>query len=202
VFKGPLLPKDTMDLSLLPLAALAAALAAPLVRVEPPAAFSPRATIAHYNGATGINIPQWDLTNGDVPLVVVAPGCPAPTIFGPTTGNADNAKAVGGQTWGPILNLGPCVTGPGVALVRLRPSCINGPSGTLPGGCPGQLLIAGAQIGSLTAQHNGVTCNVPNQAVPLAAIGASWAAQATISEFGTIRRELSTVIYGVVDACF
>lgn len=182
----------------LTLVAVAAALAVPV----PPVAFTPRATIAHYNGAAGTNIPLWDLTNGDVPLVVVAPGCPAPTIFGPTTGNADNAKAVGGQQWGPILNLGPCVTGPGIAQIRLRLSCANGPTFTLPGGCPGQILQAGTLIGTLNVQHNGVTCNVTNQTVPLSAIGAPWSAQANIGEFGTVRRELSSVIYGVVDTCF
>jgi hypothetical protein len=169
--------------------------------MEPPAPLTPRATIAHYNGATGINAPLWDLTNGDVPTVVVAPTCPVPTPFGPTTGNADNAKPVGGQQWGPILNLGTCVTGPGVAVIRLRLSCANGPSVTL-GGCPAQVLQAGALVGTLNALHNGVICNVPNQAVPLAAIGAPWSVQATVSEFGTVRRELSSVIYGVVDACF
>jgi len=184
----------------LTLVAVAAALAVPAP--VSPVAFTPRATIAHYNGATGINIPLWDLTNGDVPLVVVAPGCPAPAIFGPTTGNADNAKAVGGQFWGPILNLGTCVTGPGIAQVRLRLACANGASVTLPGGCPGQILQAGTLLGTLNTQHNGVFCNFTNQAVPISAIGAPWSAQATIGEFGTVRRELSSVIYGVVDTCF
>jgi hypothetical protein len=180
----------------------AAALAFALPRTPPSAPLTPRATIAHYNGATGTNVPLWDLTNGDVPTVVVAPACPAPAAFGPTTGNADNAKAVGGQQWGPILNLGTCVTGPGMALIRLRVSCVNGPTFTLPGGCLGQVLQASVLLGAVNAPHNGVICNVPNQAVPLSAIGAPWAAQATVSEFGTTRRELSSVIYGVVDACF
>lgn len=175
----------------------------PAPRVEPVTALTPRATIAHYDG-NGTNVPLWDLTNGDVPLVVTGPICPLPTTFGPTTtvaGN-DNAKAVGGQFWGPILNLGTCVTGPGNALIRLRPSCAFGPTVTLPGGCLGQILQAGTLLGTIIAQHNGVQCNVPNQAVPLAAVGLSWSAQATIGEFGTVRRELSSVIYGTVDVCF
>lgn len=172
-------------------------------RVEPPAplAFTPRATIAHYNGL-GVNVPSWDLTNGDVPAVVTGLSCPTPTIFGPTTGNADNAKAVGGQSWGPILNLGTCVTNPGIAVIRLKRLCANGASLTLPGGCPGQILQAGPTVATLNANHNGVICNVPNQPVPLAAIGAQWSVQAVVREFGTVRAELSTVLYGVVDTCF
>ncbi|MEQ1892163.1 MAG: hypothetical protein ABL998_06445 [Planctomycetota bacterium] len=173
----------------------------PAPRVEPLSVLSPRATIAHFNG-NGTNVPLWDITNGDVPLVVTGLSCPAPAVFGPTTGNPDNAKAVGGQTWGPILNLGPCVTGPGNALVRMRPSCAFGPTVTLPGGCSGQILQAGVLLGTIVAQHNGLVCNVPNQPVPLAAVGLSWSAQATLGEFGTVRRELSSVIYGTVDVCF
>lgn len=184
----------------LTLVAVAAALVLP--PVEPLVAFSPRATIAHYDGAAGVNSPLWDLTNGDVPLVVVSPSCPVPTVFGPTFPNADNAKAVGGQPWGPILNLGPCVTNPGVAVINLRLACANGPTFTLPGGCLGQILTAGTQLGTLIVPHNGLICNVPSQTVPLSAIGAPWCAQATIREFGTVRLELSSVIYGVVDACF
>ena len=134
--------------------------------------------------------------------VVTGASCPAATIFGPPFGNLDNAKAVALNSWGPILNLGPCVTGPGNALVRLRPSCAFGPTFALPGGCNGQVLQAGALLGTIIAQHNGVVCNVPNQAVPLTAVGLSWSAQATLGEFGTVRRELSSVIYGIVDVCF
>jgi len=189
---------NTWSLTLL----AAAATLAWTARVEPPAPFAPRATIAHYNGATGTNIPLWDVTNGDVPAAVVSPSCPAPTVFGPTSSVVDDAKAVGGQFWGPILNLGTCVTGPGIAQIRLRLSCANGPTFTLPGGCLGQILQASTLLGTLNAPHNGVICNVPNQAVPLSAIGAPWSAQATIHEFGTVRLELSSVIYGVVDATF
>ena len=184
---------------------LAAALflALPVRPLEPsaPVVLTPRATIAHYNGA-GVNIPTWDLANGDVPAAVVGPSCPPDTVFGPTTGNADNAKAVGGQTWGPILNLGGCITTPGFAVIRLRRLCANGATLTLPGGCPGQILQASPLVGSFNANHNGVFCNVPNQTVPLAAIGSQWSVQATVREFGTVRAELSSVIYGVVDACF
>jgi len=162
---------------------------------------SPRATIAHYNGS-GVNIPAWDLVNGDVPAVVLGPTCPVPTPFGPTTGNADNAKAVGGQPWGPILNLGGCITTPGFAVIRLRRLCLNGATLTLPGGCLGQILQSGTLLGTVNANHNGFTCNVPNQLVPLAAIGSAWSVQATVREFGVVNAELSTVLYGVVDACF
>lgn len=189
-----------MSIWIFTLAASATLLLPPAPRVEP---FTPRATIAHFNG-NGTNVPLWDLTNGDVPLVVTGPTCPLPATFGPTTtviGN-DNAKAVGGQLWGPILNLGPCVTGPGNAVIRLRPNCAFGPTLTLPGGCSGQILQSGTLLGSIIDQHNGLQCNVTNQAVPLAAVGLSWSAQATIREFGTVRTELSSVIYGVVDVCF
>ena len=186
----------------LTLAAAAALALLPSPRVEPPA-FAPRATIAHYNGAAGVNVPQWDLTNGDVPVAVVSPSCPTPAPFGPTTGNADNAKAVASQQWGPILNLGTCVTGPGVAVIRMRPTCVNGTTITLPGGCgSGQILQAGTLLATLNAPHNGVVCNVPNQAVPASAVGFAWTAQATIREFGTVRAELSSLLYGVVDIAF
>ena len=187
----------------LTLAAAAATLAiAPTPRFEPPAPFAPRATIAHYNGATGVNLPLWDLSNGDVPAVVVNPTCPTPAPFGPTTGNTDNAKAVASQQWGPILNLGTCVTGPGNAFIRLRPTCVNGTTLTLPGGCLGQVLQAGALLGMITAPHNGVTCNVPNQAIPTSAVGFAWTAQASVREFGTVRTELSSLLFGVVDIAF
>ena len=184
-----------------------AAFTAPAFRVapsapEPLAPFAGRATIAHYDGATGVNVPLWDVTNGDVPAVVVAPTCPAATAFGPTTGNADNAKVVGGQQWGPILNLGVCVTNPGFAVIRLRVACANGPTLTLPGGCHAQILQQGILLGTIQAPHNGLVCNVPNQSVPLSAIGANWSAQATIHEGGTVVTELSSVIYGTVDATF
>ena len=183
------------------LAALLLVPASTKIAPPEPVAFSPRATIAHYNGL-GINVPSWDLTNLDVPLVVVGPTCPTPTVFGPTGPTAANAKAVGNQSWGPILNLGTCITTPGFALIRLRRLCANGASVTLPGGCLGQILQSGPLSATITANHNGVICNVPPQAVPLAAIGASWSAQATVREFGTTRAELSSVLYGVVDACF
>src|SRR5262245_37147783 len=51
---------------------------------------SPRATIGHYNGDAGINIRLWSSTNGDVPPATIAGAPPAPTVFGPLVGNADN----------------------------------------------------------------------------------------------------------------
>jgi len=173
--------------------------------LAPAAPLSPRATIAHYNGNAGINTPLWSTINGDVPAVVVAAACPAPVAFGPLIGNADNAKAVVGQMWGPILDIGTCASGPGNAVIRLRPSCINGPSVTLPGGCVSEVLINGPLLASLVVGHNGVFCNVPNQSIPTSAIGLSWAAQATVSganSAGTTALELSSVLYGVVDICF
>ena len=172
---------------------------------EPLAPLSPRATIAHYNGSTGINTPLWNLANGDVPAAVVAAACPLPVAFGPLVGNADNAKAVAGQSWGPILNIGTCASGSGNAVIRLRTACVNGPSVTLPGGCLSKVLIAGTLLGSLVVPHNGVTCNVPNQLIPTSAVGSAWAAQATVnggSATGVVASELSSVIYGVVDVCF
>jgi hypothetical protein len=169
-------------------------------RLSAPLPPTPRATIAHYNGNTGVNTPLWDLTNGDVPPVFVGAACPPAAAFGPLVGNADNAKAVVGSTWGPILNIGTCATGVGAAIIRLRTNCINGPTVTLPG-CTGELLIAGTLIATLNVPHNGIICNVPNQPIPTSAVGAPWAVQAQVrGSSGGV--ELSSTIYGVVDVCF
>jgi len=172
------------------------------VTPAPAAPVSPRATIGHYNGNTGVNTPLWDLANGDVPLVVVAAAPPAPVAFGPLVGNADNAKAVAGQSWGPILNIGTCSVGPGLAVIRLRPTAFNGPSMVLPGGCISEVLQTGTLLGLINAPHAGVTCNVPNQLIPTSAVGSSWSAQATVRAPAPGGMELSSVIYGVVDVCF
>ena len=180
----------------------AAALALPLTPICAPT--PPRALIGHYNGNLGINTPLWDLTNGDVPAAVVAAAPPAAAVFGPVTGNADNAKAVVGQQWGPILNIGTCATGPGAVILRLRTAPINGPSTTLPG-CVSEILIGGTQLGQVTAPHNGVICNIPNQLIPASALGSSWAAQATVrgaTTAGTAAIELSSALYGVVGLGF
>jgi hypothetical protein len=167
-------------------------------RLTPP---SPRATIGHYNGNTGANTPLWSVANGDVPAAFVGAACPAAAAFGPLVGNADNAKAVAGQTWGPILNIGTCATGPGVAIVRLRTSCINGPSLTFPGPCTGEVLIGGTSLTTINVVHGGATANVPNMPIPTSAVGAAWAAQALVRGMsGGV--ELSSAIYGVVDVCF
>jgi hypothetical protein len=160
----------------------------------------PRATIGHYNGNAAVNTPLWSLVNGDIPAAFVGAAPPLAAPFGPVIGNADNAKCVGGNTWGPILNIGTCVTGPGVAIIKLRTTCINGPTIALPG-CLGEILISGNLVGTITANHLGVFCNVPNQPVPLTAVGASWSAQATVR--GTSGGlELSSAIYGLIDVCF
>jgi len=165
-----------------------------------PTALSPRALIGHYNGNLGINTPQWSLANGDVPAVTVALAPPAPLVFGPLVGNLDNAKAVGGQTWGPILNIGTCATGPGAGIVYLRSTVLNGPNTTF-GLCTSEILMGGPVIAQLQVPHGGATLNVPNQAVPLAAVGSPWVCQVLVrgTTFGT---ELSSALYGVVDVCF
>ena len=172
------------------------------LRAEPPAPFTPRATIGHYNGNTGVNTPLWSGVNGDVPAVVVAAAVPPAGVFGPLVGNADNAKAVVGQMWGPLLNIGTCAVGAGVAIVRLRPTAINGPNVVLPGGCIGEVLHGGTLLGTINAPHGGVVCNVPNQPIPTSAIGMPWAAQATLRGAAPGGTELSSVIYGIVDICF
>jgi hypothetical protein len=160
----------------------------------------PRVTIGHYNGNTGVNLLQWDLTNGDVPAATVAGAPPAPTVFGPLVGNADNAKCVVGDTWGPILvNTGICGVGPGVAVVRLKTTVFNGPTITPPG-CTSEILITGNTLGSLTVNHSGGSINIPNQTIPTSALGAPWAAQVT--QRGPGGYKLSSALYGVVDACF
>jgi hypothetical protein len=170
-------------------------------RLVPLVPLTPRATIAHYNGNTGVNTPLWNVANGDVPAVVTGAACPAPAIFGPLVGNLDNAKAVVGQPWGPILDIGTCATGIGAGVVYMRTSCINGPSVALPGGCPGELLITGNQLAVLQVPHNGVILNVPNMPIPTSALGLPWAMQALVR--GTSGgAELSSVLYGVVDVCF
>jgi len=171
--------------------------------LAPPA--PPRALIGHYNGNAGINTPLWDLTNGDVPAAVVALAPPLPAVFGPTVGNADNAKAVINQTWGPILNIGTCAGGPGAAIIRLRAAPISGPTVTLLGPCISQVLIGGVQLGQIVAAHNGIICNVPNQLVPPGALGSTWAAQAVVrgaNSAGVPAIELSSTIYGVVGLAF
>ena len=164
-----------------------------------PGAPAPRATIGHYNGNTGINIRLWDLGNGDIPAATVAGAPPAPTVFGPLVGNADNAKCVVGSTWGPILSVGGCGIGPGDAIIRLKTTVFNGPSLALPG-CAGELLITGTALGSVTASHAGGAINVPNQPIPAAALGAPWAAQAIVRGPGGL--QLTSALYGVVDTCF
>ena len=181
-------------------AVIALVLPAPIAPLAPP-----RATIGHYNGNAGINTPLWDLANGDVPPAVVALVPPLPAVFGPTVGNADNAKAVINQPWGPILNIGTCAGGPGAAIIRLRSTPINGPNVTLLGPCLSQVLIGGVQFGQIVTAHNGVICNVPNQLVPPGALGSTWAAQAVVrgaSTAGTAAIELSSTIYGVVGLGF
>ena len=190
----------TCSSALVASAAVALVLPAPLAPLAPP-----RATIGHYNGNAGINTPLWDLTNGDVPAAVIAAAPPAPGVFGPTVGNADNAKAVVGQQWGPILNIGTCAAGPGAAVIRLRSASISGPNVTLLGGCVSQVLIGGVQFGQITAPHNGVFCNVPNQLVPPGALGSTWAAQAVVrgaNSAGVGAIELSSALYGVVGLAF
>jgi hypothetical protein len=170
-------------------------------RLAPLEPLTPRATIGHYNGNLGINTPVWNVTNGDVPAAVTGAACPAPAIFGPLVGNPDNAKTVGGQTWGPILDIGTCTAGIGAGVVYMRTGCFNGPTLTLTGGCMSELLITGGSLAVLQVPHNGVILNIPNQLIPLSAIGAPWAAQVLVrGTSGTA--ELSTVLYGVVDACF
>lgn len=166
-----------------------------------PAPLSPRALIGHYNGNAGINTAQWSLVNGDVPAPVVAGVPPAPTVFGPLVGNADNAKAVGGQTWGPILNIGTCATGAGAGIVYLRSTAINGPNTTF-GVCTSEVLMGGPIIAQLTVPHGGAFLNVPNQPVPLAAVGSPWVCQVLVRGSVVVGTELSTALYGVVDVCF
>jgi len=168
-------------------------------RLSAPRALAPRATIGHYNGNTGINIRLWDLSNGDIPAATVAGVPPAPTVFGPLVGNADNAKCVVGNSWGPILSVGGCGIGPGDAVIRLKTTVFNGPIVALPG-CAGELLTTGNTLGSVIATHAGGAINVPNQSIPAAALGAPWAAQATVRGPGGL--QLTSAIYGVVDACF
>jgi hypothetical protein len=168
-------------------------------RAIEPVALSPRATINHYNGNAGINSALWSLTNGDVPAATVAGAPPAPTVFGPLVGNADNAKCVVGDSWGPILVNTGCGIGPGIAIIRLKTTAFNGPTVALPG-CTSELLITGNALGSITVNHTGGPINVPNQPIPASALGASWAAQATRRSSGGLK--LSSTIYGVVDACF
>jgi hypothetical protein len=180
-----------------------AALVLPVVPSFAPA--PPRALIGHYNGNLGINTPLWDLTNGDVPAAVVAAAPPAPVVFGAIFGNLDNAKAVVGQQWGPILNIGTCAGGPGAVVVRMRTTCINGPNTTLLGGCVSEILNGGALLGLINAPHNGVISNIPNQLIPAAALGSSWAAQALVrgaTTAGTPAIELSSALYGVVGLGF
>jgi hypothetical protein len=170
-------------------------------RLAPLEPLTPRATIGHYNGNLGINTPVWNLANGDIPAPVTGAACPAPAIFGPLVGNLDNAKTVGGQLWGPILDIGTCTGGTGAGVVYMRTGCINGPTLTLTGGCMSELLITGGSLAVLQVPHNGVILNIPNQLIPLTAIGAPWAAQVLVRGMSG-GAELSTVLYGVVDACF
>ena len=170
---------------------------APSPAFEP---LSPRATIGHYNGNLGINTPQWSLANGDVPLATIAAAPPAALAFGPLVGNIDNAKAVGGQSWGPILNIGTCVTGLGAGIVYLRTTAINGPNSTF-GPCTSEILMGGPILAQLTVPHNGSILDIPSQPVPLAAVGSSWVAQVAVR--GSVAGiELSSALYGVVDVCF
>lgn len=184
----------------------ASALAALVLPAAPsPAPAPPRALIGHYNGNLGINTPLWDLTNGDLPAAVVAAAPPAAAVFGPVFGNLDNAKAVVGQMWGPILNIGTCAQGPGAVVVRMRATCINGPNTTLLGPCVSEILTGGAQLGQITAPHNGVFSNIPNQLIPASTLGTSWAAQALVrgqTSAGTGAMELSSALYGVVGLAF
>jgi len=185
----------------------ASALVALVVPVPPlPAPAPPQALIGHYNGNLGINTPLWDLTNGDVPAAVVAAAPPAPAVFGPAFGNLDNAKAVVGQQWGPILDIGTCAGGPfGGVVVRMRATCINGPNATLLGPCVSEILNGGTQLGQINATHNGVISNIPNQLIPASALGVSWAAQALVrgqTTAGTAALELSSALYGVVGLAF
>jgi hypothetical protein len=154
----------------------------------------------HYNGNAAVNTPLWSLANGDIPAATVGLACPPDVAFGPLVGNADNAKVVVGSTWGPILNIGTCAVGPGAVAFSLRPTCVNGPTLTMPGGCPGELLILGVVFASMVVAHGGVTCNIPNQPVPASALGLSWACQGFVRT--ATGSELSSVIYGVVDVCF
>lgn len=166
-----------------------------------PPALTPRALIGHYNGNLGINTPQWSLLNGDVPPATVAGLPPAPVVFGPLVGNLDNAKAVGGQTWGPILNIGTCATGAGAGIVFLRSTVVNGPNTTF-GVCTSEILMAGPIIAQLQVPHAGGTLNIPNQAVPLAAVGSPWVCQVLVRGSVVVGTELSSALYGVVDVCF
>ena len=184
--------------SFLPLLALTLFL--PAATPEPSAPLSPRATIGHYNGNLGINTPLWSTVIGDLPAATVAGAPPAPTVFGPIIGNPDNAKAVGGQSWGPILNIGTCVTGIGAGIVYLRSTVVNGPNTTF-GICTSEILMGGPILAQLQVAHNGVILNVPPQPVPAAAIGSSWVSQALVR--GAVSgAELSSAIYGTVDVCF
>lgn len=180
---------------------IAASLCLSAATPEPAAPLTPRALIGHYNGNTGINTAQWSLVNGDTPAPTVAPLPPAPITFGPLIGNADNAKAVAGQSWGPLLNLGVCVTTPGVGIVFLRTTVVNGPNWTF-GLCTSEILMAGTVLAQLQVPHNGVLLDVPSQPVPTAAIGNAWVSQVLLRGSGVVGAEFSSALYGVVDSCF
>ncbi|MEQ1892578.1 MAG: hypothetical protein ABL998_08565 [Planctomycetota bacterium] len=185
--------------SFLPLLTLALFL--PAAKPEPAAPLSPRATIGHYNGNLGINTPQWSLINGDIPAAVVAAAPPAPIVFGPLVSVGANAKAVGGQNWGPVLNIGTCAASPGVGIVYLRTTPINGPNMTI-GICTSEILMGGPTLAQLPVPFAGTTLLVPPQPVPLAAIGSNWVSQVLVRGGTVSGAELSTAIYGTVDVCF
>jgi len=183
------------------LSLLALGLLLPSAAPEPAAPLTPRATIGHYNGNLGINTAQWSLANGDVPPITVAGAPPAPITFGPLVSVGANAKAVGGQNWGPVLNVGSCAGNPGVGIVYLRTTAINGPNTTI-GICTSEILMGGPILAQLQVPYAGPTLIVPPQPVPLAAVGSNWVSQVLMRGSPVAGAELSTAIYGTVDVCF
>jgi hypothetical protein len=62
--------------------------------------------------------------------------------------------------------------------------------------------MGGTLLAQLQVPYVGTTLVVPPQPVPVAAIGSNWVSQVLLRGGGIAGAELSSAIYGTVDACF
>jgi len=157
-------------------------------------------TVAFYGNASNLVSGDTNSMSDVFVHVRCVPGTSA--TFSGDGINADTIAPVNvvvGSSWSAPLTLGHPHGASGPLVLSVRGTTINGPSFTSSiGGRLTEVLIAGPLLAALAGSHNGVSGDVPPQAIPnqLSLVGGAWAAQYTVigGGFG----DLSQAVFGVV----